>query len=197
MQEPGDECLGHPTLEIQINPSQETRSNWHIRCWPNNVDRSGIRNMRFSVGLVLVPRNRFHTGAALNVAVAAKLLDSAGTSEPLGEGTGWFKQGPVLDVLFAHQKLLSSAERLMSGGTLTIYIEIKILPSSATVINGSLQNVDPAQPAPALALKNIFEDMVDNFVYLKLGSVLIVFQDGEQNCHAFPLAARNVFGEKF
>jgi hypothetical protein len=92
----------------------------------------------------------------------------------------------------AHEDLLSSAERLMPDGTLTMYIEIKILPSWATVIHGSLQNVVPAQPAQALTPKNIFEDMVDNFVNLKLGSVLIVFRNGEQNCHAFPLAARSV-----
>jgi hypothetical protein len=160
MQESSGECLEHPTLEIQINSSAETSSNWNIRCWPNNVGRrSGIRNMRLSVDLVLLPRNRFHTGAALNVAVAAKLLDSAGTSEPLGEATGWYKHF-VLDVLFAHEKLLSSAKRLMPGGTLTIYIEIKILPSAATVVHGSLQNVDPAQTAQALTPKNFFEDMV-------------------------------------
>jgi hypothetical protein len=213
MQESSNECLVHPTFEVQINPSAETSSNWNIRCWPNSDSRLADPHMRLTVSLVLLPRNRSNTDAALNVAVVAKLLDSAGNKVPLGEKTGRYKvQMPlvgeatgrykvdsahVLFVSMDHDKLLSSAERLMPGGTLTIYVEIKILPSLATVVHGSLQNVDPAQTAQALTPKNIFEDMVDNFVYLKLGSVLIVFQDGEQNCHAFPLAARNVFGEKF
>jgi hypothetical protein len=197
MLESSRKCLEHPTLEIQINPSEEKISNWNICCWPN-VNPLGCRNMSLAVGLAYYPRKDVFSGTALNVAVAAKLLNSAGTSEPLGEVTGWFKHGgSVLNVYMAHEKLLSSAERLMPGGTLTIFIQIKILPSWATVIHGSLQNVVPAQHAQALTPKNIFEDMVDNFVYLKLGSVLIVFQDGEQNCHAFPLAARNVFGENF
>jgi hypothetical protein len=39
--------------------------------------------------------------------------------------------------------------------------------------------------------------MVDNFFDMKLGSILIIFEDGEQKCHTFPLAARNAFGGKF
>jgi hypothetical protein len=150
MQKPGYKCLGHPTLEIQINPSQETSTKWNICCSPNTVNMSGIRNMRLTVSLGVPPVNSVHTYTELNVAVAAKLLDSAGNKVPLKEVTGWFKHGSVLDVLFAHEKLLSSAERLMPGGTLTIYVEIKILPSAATVVHGSLQNVDPAQTAQAL-----------------------------------------------
>jgi hypothetical protein len=135
----------------------------------------------------------------LNVAVAAKLLDSAGNKVPLKEVTGRYKVGTaqVLSVSMAHENLLSSAERLMPGGTLTIYVEIKILPSWATVVHGSLQNVDPVQPAQALTPKNTFEDMVDNFFDMKLGSILIIFEDGEQKCHTFPLAARNAFWWKF
>ena len=199
MQESSDECLGHPTLEIQINPSEEKISNWNIYCWP----KLGIGNkyLRVKLGWHWHPRNSVQ-GTELNVTVAAKLLDSAGNKVPLKEVTSRYRiqsigsDSNVLDLCVAHEDLLSSADRLMPDGTLTIYIEIKILPSWATVIHGSLQNVVPAQPAQALTPKNIFEDMVDNFVNLKLGSLLIVFQDGEQNCHAFPLAARNVVGGK-
>ncbi len=199
MEDSSQKGLRHPTLEIHFNKWERTSTKWNICCWPNIVDRSGIRNMRLTVGLGLLPPNSCHIETALNVAVAAKLLDSAGNKVPLKEVTGSYKTGSgsnVLDVDVDHEKLKSSAEKLMPGGTLTIYVEIKILPSVATVVHGSLQNVDPAQPAQALTPKNIFEDMVDNFVNLKLGSLLIVFQDGEQNCHAFPLAARNVFGGK-
>jgi hypothetical protein len=88
----------------------------------------------------------------------------------------------------------------MPDGTLTICFEIKIFPSVATVSHRIVQeNVVPTNPAPAAcpaavvapSRKNFFEGMVDNFVDLKLSSVLIVFKDGEQKCHAFPLAARN------
>jgi hypothetical protein len=87
----------------------------------------------------------------------------------------------------------------MPDGTLTICFEIKIFPSLATVSHRIVQeDVAPTNPAPAAfpaaavapSRKNFFEGMVDNFVDLKLSSVLIVFKDGEQKCHAFPLAAR-------
>jgi hypothetical protein len=93
------------------------------------------------------------------------------------------------------------AERLMPGGTLSICVKISILPCMATLVHGSVQDGGPV-PAPSRALTgvsptNIFEDMVDNFFDMKLGSILIIFEDGEQKCHTFPLAARNAFGGKF
>ncbi len=108
---------------------------------------------------------------------------------------------------FAAKTMLISfnpSERLMPDGTLTIDIEIKILPSVLTAVHGSPQDGAGAQRDCVLchrtAKKNtgtdFFGDMVDNFVDMKLGSILIVFEDGEQKCHAFPLAARNAFGGK-
>jgi hypothetical protein len=93
------------------------------------------------------------------------------------------------------------AERLMPGGTLSICVKISILPCMATLVHGSVQDGGPV-PAPSRALTgesptNIFEDMVDNFFEMKLGSILIIFEDGDQKCHAFPLAARHAFWWKF
>jgi hypothetical protein len=94
----------------------------------------------------------------------------------------------------------------MPDGTLTICFEIRIFPSLATVSHRIVQeNVAPSNPAPAACAaaavvapsrKNFFTGMVDDFVDLKLSSVLIVFKDGEQKCHAFPLAARNALSWK-
>jgi hypothetical protein len=96
------------------------------------------------------------------------------------------------------------SERLMPDGTLTIDIEIKILPSVMTAVHESTQDGAGAQRDCVLCHRtakntdtDFFGDMVDNFVDMKLGSILIVFQDGEQKCHAFPLAARNAFGGNF
>jgi hypothetical protein len=38
--------------------------------------------------------------------------------------------------------------------------------------------------------ENLSEVMLDNFVDIEGSSVLLVFEDGEQRCHTFPLAAR-------
>jgi hypothetical protein len=88
----------------------------------------------------------------------------------------------------------------MPDGTLTIDIEIKILPSVMTAVHESTQDGAGAQRDCVLCHRtskntgtDFFGDMVDNFVDIKLGSILIVFQDGEQKCHAFPLIARNAF----
>jgi hypothetical protein len=85
----------------------------------------------------------------------------------------------------------------MVGGTLTLCFEIKTFPSVATVSHRDLQSpaTDPV-PAPT-APKNIFGDMVNHFVDMKLSSVLIVFRDGEQKCHTFPLAARKALSGYF
>jgi len=180
MKESVDFWLTHPGLNIQINPSENIV--WNFFCYPKNGT---------NIRLQIQPLGSFTS--EIHALVTAKLLGSAGTSEPLGEVTGWYKKSSVvLDVLFAHEKLLSSAERLMPDGTLTIYIQIKILPSKATVVHGSLQDAAPV----SVTGKNVFADMVDSFVDVKLGSILIIFQDGKQKCHAFPLATRNACGEK-
>jgi hypothetical protein len=134
----------------------------------------------------------------LHVSVSAKLQDSEGNKELLDKAMGRYNcWSNVLDANMSHEKLRSSDDRLMPGGTLTICIEIKIFPSVAAVSHGDLQYHSapvPLRAAAALATAptSIFEDMVDDFVDMKLNSVLIVFKDGEQKCHAFPLVARNV-----
>jgi hypothetical protein len=85
----------------------------------------------------------------------------------------------------------------MVGGTLTLCFEIKTFPSVATVSHRDLQSPATAPvPAPT-APKNLFKDMVDHFADMKLSAVLIVFRDGEQKCHTFPLAARKVLNGYF
>ncbi len=55
MQEPGQKCLEHLPLDIQINPSEKTSSNWKIYCWPKLG--TGIWNMALRVELGWHPRN--------------------------------------------------------------------------------------------------------------------------------------------
>ncbi len=123
MQEPGQKCLEHPTLEIQINPSEEKISNWNIYCWPKLG--FGNKYLRVKLGWHWRPCNSGH-GTELNVTVAAKLLDSAGNMVPLKEITSRYRiqsigsDSNVLDLCVAHEDLLSSADRLMPDGTLTI-----------------------------------------------------------------------------
>jgi hypothetical protein len=114
---------------------------------------------------------------------------------------GKFRNSPPKNMLIS----FNPSERLMPDGILTIDIEIKILPSVMTVVHGSPQEGGGAQRDCVLCHRtskkntgtDFFGDMVDNFVDMKLGSILIIFQDGEQKCHAFPLAARNAFGGNF
>jgi hypothetical protein len=42
MQESGFKCLEHPTLEIQINSSEKTSSNWNLVCSPNSVRKMNL-----------------------------------------------------------------------------------------------------------------------------------------------------------
>jgi hypothetical protein len=42
--------------------------------------------------------------------------------------------------------------------------------------------------------EDLHNDMLDNFADLSAASVHLEFADGEQRCHTFPLAARNVDG---
>ena len=86
--------------------------------------------------------------------------------------------------------LRESAEVLLPGGTLHAYFKIFFTGmdklKSRTKMTRQLQQL--GQPT-----ENLFSSMADSS-FVEIGpssSVLLVFEDGEQRCHTFPLAARH------
>jgi hypothetical protein len=75
----------------------------------------------------------------------------------------------------------------LPGGQLTLIVKAKIWlwPEGLekTRPNGQLEHGEESG-------ESLSDIMLDNFVDIGGSSVLLVFQDGEQQCHTFPLAAR-------
>ncbi len=114
MEEPTDgadeDALVYPTLRV---PIKDKSLEWTIKCWPN-VSGKG---MRLLIRLGRQRGNKLTSIASttkVRVAVAAKLLDSAGTKEDLGRvAAGRFDTAgsDVLNIYVPHVKLTSSADR--------------------------------------------------------------------------------------
>ena len=90
----------------------------------------------------------------------------------------------------SHAWLRESAEVLLPGGTLHAHFKIffTCMDKLVTRTKMTRQLQQLGQPT-----ENLFSSMADSsFVDLGPGSsVLLVFEDGEQRCHTFPLAARH------
>jgi hypothetical protein len=91
------------------------------------------------------------------------------------------------DRVFTAYKSVSDLTRretdyLKPDGSLTILVNLRCLdwgPDSSPITAAS-------------QIDNLFDVMlVDKFVDVGRGSILLVFQDGEQLCHTFPIEARN------
>jgi hypothetical protein len=116
MEEPTDgadeEALVYPTLRVPITSFKDKSLEWTIKCWPN-VSGKGMR--------LLIRLDRAQhpdclqmvSTTKVRVAVAAKLLDSAGTKEDLVGVTGRYDiaGSDVLNIYVPHVKLTSSADR--------------------------------------------------------------------------------------
>jgi hypothetical protein len=83
-----------------------------------------------------------------------------------------------------HEELLADADSLLPDGQLIILVKVTIYTKS------SLYGESFTEPRLTSQEFNQSNVMMDNFVDLGADSVLLVFEDGEERCHTFPLAAR-------
>jgi hypothetical protein len=118
MEEPTDgadeDALVCPPFRVPIASFKDKSLEWTIKCWPN-VSGKG---MRLLIHLGRHPWVNKLTSIAsttkVRVAVAVKLLDSAGTKEDLGRvAAGRYDTAgsDVLNIYVPHVKLTSSADR--------------------------------------------------------------------------------------
>jgi hypothetical protein len=155
-------------------------SYWTLKCWPNIVGK-GMRV------LLHLGNIQPFSPAEIYVMAAVQVLGRYDRKVTLKEVTSLYKEGSdIVDV----SKEYLDPDTLMPGSVLTMYCEIKIFPTVVTVTRCDHQHLAAVPSTP----KNIFKDMAESFVDMKVNSVLIVFENGEQKCHTFPLAARNSFG---
>jgi hypothetical protein len=82
-----------------------------------------------------------------------------------------------------HAKLLAEAADLLPGGEITFLVKVSV----ATCAGIGIEGRPPAKNQKGE--ESLSEAMLDNFAEIG-GTVLLVFEDGEQRCHSFPLAAR-------
>jgi hypothetical protein len=120
-----------------------------------------------------------------DIATAASigLLGKDGKERILGETSG----GTPYTAVIPHSELLAEAENLLPENQLTIFAKVSISVWSDIEMETRSTPSLEHQKESADCLSEI---MLDNFVEIGGSSVLMVFEDGEQRCHSFPLAAR-------
>jgi len=112
------------------------------------------------------------------VLVTLGMLDANGELTVMKKTIVDVKLLATVNAFVPREWFLAAPDRLLPGGNLTVCVEIKILPA-ATIVSD------------AMTSENLRQTMLDHFVDIGPSSVLLVFEDGEQRCHTFPLAARN------
>jgi len=112
------------------------------------------------------------------VLVTLGMLDVNGELKVIKKTIVDVKLLATINASVPREVFLAAPDRLLPRGILTVCVEIKILPA-ATIVSDAIPS------------ENLRQTMLDHFVDIGPSSVLLVFEDGEQRCHTFPLAARN------
>jgi hypothetical protein len=180
-----EDWLSGESLKISSRSSGK-KWEFQLKCWPN---------WKSNIYLRVQPVKSKTIDCPVYASVAVKLLEKEGGHKLLKDVVHkcWDKDEAInCDVQASHQMLKASADQLMPGGVLTVCVEIQILPSIKTMNCSELTTkpVSPAKEKKSSNKENIRERMLDNFVDIGPSSVILVFEDGEQRCHTFPLAAR-------
>jgi hypothetical protein len=88
----------------------------------------------------------------------------------------------------SHEKLLRAADELLPNDRLAIFFKIWCSAMSKTeMVSDMLMENSSGTALP----ENMYSIMLDQFVHIERGSVRLVFQDGDLDCHTFPLALRH------
>ncbi len=104
---------------------------------------------------------------------------------------------PEILAAVPHASLTANTDQLLPGGRLTLVIRIRLHASAATMVHDAklgsdlrLQQKMVEKKLPAPDVEDLCSLMLDNFVDVG-ANVVLVFEDGDQKCHTFPLATRN------
>ena len=172
------------SLPVQPSALGECRFifQWLEVGWPDKVT-DGIKG---SIQLIIdpAPNNSYDF-------ITMGLLDRDGNELEISSGRqdedGYFKAN------ISRAWLKDSADRMFPDGTLHFYFKIRDdLQTSikSTITKGTQPQEEQQLGQPT---ENLFSSMADSS-FVDIGpssSVLLVFEDGEQRCHTFPLAARH------
>jgi len=158
---------------------------WKLSCLP--ISNDGSHRTMFFLRLNRPDLDKLVEGE-LKAMISFSLLKRSGGKMTLTDMTKYNQETAVAFV--PNRVLEDSAEILMPGGTLTVLVEIEILPANKTPGDSGLQ-LKSTSPEETVDTKEGFAtDMLDSYVDLGPSGVLLVFKDGEFMCHTFPLAAR-------
>ena len=130
------EAIKPKQFSIQL-PGKDNNSLWTIRCFPKQVDDRGAETV--VVALCLCSPD-----VTLKVAISIGLLTKDGAEEIWKEETQklYCKKGGNPETVQAsttHAALRAAADRLLPDGRLHIYVKIRLLASTATMINSEIK----------------------------------------------------------
>ena len=130
------EAIKPKQFSIQL-PGKDNNSLWTIRCFPKQVDDRGAETV--VVALCLCSPD-----VTLKVAISIGLLTKDGAEEIWKEETQklYCKKGGNPETVQAsttHAALRAAADHLLPDGRLHIYVKIRLLASTATMINSEIK----------------------------------------------------------
>ena len=159
-------------------------SEWRLTCWPNQASESGDLQNAVELRLINYTKNKNQDGE-VEAKVIIGLRDKYGDLDVVKHVVCKVRNEQMISATVPHEKITASADRLLHRGMLLIYLEIEILLPDTSAINRS-------SALARCSTADLRHSMLDApFVDLGPSSVLLVFKDGEQRCHTFPLVARD------
>ena len=150
--------------------------------WPDKVTDGKKGSIQLGIGL----DNSY-------VFITMGLLDRDGNELEISSGRQRQDEDGYFKANISRAWLKDSADRMFPDGTLHVYFNIR--DDQKTGIKSTITKGTQPQEEQQLGqpTENLFSSMADSS-FVDIGpssSVLLVFEDGEQRCHTFPLAARH------
>ena len=151
--------------------------------WPDKLTDGKKDSIELNINLTLRVNNS-------NTFITMGLLDRDGNEQEICRRR--ILMGKLRENI-SRAWLKDSADRMFPDGTLHVYVKLmhNYEPSVKSTITKGTQPQEQQQLGQPT--ENLFSSMADSS-FVDIGpssSVLLVFEDGEQRCHTFPLAARH------
>jgi hypothetical protein len=180
---PVDEALPPQRFVIRP-PDQSWTASLTIKCYPRHSTADDW-DKKLTLKAVL----DFSHGQPNNLIAGLSfgLLDKEGAE--VINSCGLAIDGSEYKTSMLQQTLTEQADTLLPDGRLTIAAKVSFATWDEVVVENGANRIQHHRPQMTQPAGDLFDAMLESFVEIG-GSVLLVFEDGEQRCHTFPLAAR-------
>jgi hypothetical protein len=188
-----NEVLAAKQLTIPLPGSPRETAHLSLSCLLNDNEDNRVRGGGLHIRMTATLRMS-HAGTAWKTTLSIGLLNKDGVELFPRDFTARNGCSNEISLKLGRLQVLGDREGILHpNGRLVIIAKVTFFTWSPEIVSEKRPLMAPkqlAEGAVAARLHHQNLNMLDNFVDLGAASVLLVFQDGEQLCHTFPLAAR-------